>query len=160
MPTTTTNHATEAAANAARSATNNAADAAVKAARVATTSVNSYMDTYVQSMNRIVDAAQRAYVAWLETGFRVQTHGLNVLRYAVDETTRTEAGQTARPNTAFNNVARYAYDETVELQKDARRLVDEVANTLKVGQEATIELTQAQFRLVQNGLNYRNGGGA
>ena len=38
-----------------------------------------------------------------------------------------------------------------------RRLVDEVANTLKVGQDATIELTQAQFRLVQNGLNYRSG---
>lgn len=142
-------------ANTTASATYNAADAAVNATRAATASVNSYMDTYVSAVSRALEASQSAYVAWLETAFRYQTHALNVLRYALDQST-AEATPATRPSTTLN-VYRYALDETIEMQRESRQLIDQVANTLKVGQAAAVDLTQANFRLAQQALNYRNG---
>jgi len=133
-------------------AANSATEAAVNAARSASASVNSYVDAYTQAVNRNLEATQKLSVAWLETAYRYQFAGLNVLRQALGEATRIEGGSTTLRPTAAINVARYALDEAVELQRESRKLVDELANTLKVGQETAIELAEANFRLVQSGL--------
>ncbi len=140
-------------------ATTNATEAAVNAARSAQATANTYTDLYLNAMSRSLEAWQRAYIAWLETGFRSWQYGLNVWTRTLDELTRVETTNglpVLRPE-SMANVARFAMDETVQAQRDARRFVDEVNNSLKVGQDVAVDLAQANFRLVQSGLNYRNG---
>jgi hypothetical protein len=138
------------------STTPNPTEAAMDAARTASANANTYFDTYTHAMGRVFDASQRLTVAYVETAFRLPMFGLNVYRQLLDEATRTEASTLLRPSAPVNTV-RFALDETVEIQREARKLVDEVANTLKVGQEAAIELTEANYRVAQSGLSYRNG---
>ena len=131
---------------------------ATEAVRTAAAQATSYWETYTGAWNKVFDATQRLNTAMIEASFRMPLYGLNVWRQALEETAKPDmAGAFTRPT----NVARIALSETAALQADARKIADEVANTVKVGQDAAIDLAQANHRLMQSSLNAnRNGASA